>query len=141
MKLVVNNCYGRFGLSPKAQERYWGLKGKQVFFYVREYGTKKARKASADANPLLVEALFKDYGPLVNLAEVPREEFARSETIERHDPVLVRVVEEMGKVADGWRARLTVIEIPDGADYIIRDYNGKECVWLRCLVKQGGAGK
>jgi hypothetical protein len=44
-------------------------------------------------------------------------------------------------VADGWRARLTVIEIPDGADYIIRDYNGKECVWLRCLVKQGGAGK
>ena len=81
MKVVVNNCYGRFGLSPKAQERYWGLKGKQVFFYVSEYGAKKARKASADANPLLVHALFKDYGPLVNLAEVPREEFARSETV------------------------------------------------------------
>ncbi len=84
MKLVVNNCYGRFGLSPKAQERYWGLKGK--------------------------------------------EEFARSETIERHDPVLVRVVEEMGKAADGWRARLTVIEIPDGVDYVIRDYDGMEWV-------------
>ncbi len=130
MKVVVNNCYGRFGLSPKAQERYWGLKGKQVFFYVSEYGAKKARKASADANPLLVHALFKDYGPLVNLAEVPREELARSETIERHDPVLVRVVEEMGKAADGWRARLTVIEIPDGVNYIIRDYNGKE--WVAC---------
>jgi hypothetical protein len=88
VKLVVNNCYGRFGLSPKAQERYWGLKGK----------------------------------------EVPREEFARSETIERHDPVLVRVVEEMGKAADGWRARLTVIEIPDGVDYVIRDYDGMEWV-------------
>ena len=84
MKLVVNNCYGRFGLSPKAQERYWGLKGKK--------------------------------------------EFARSETIERHDPVLVRVVEEMGKAADGWRARLTVIEIPDGVDYVIRDYDGMEWV-------------
>lgn len=128
MKVVVNNCYGRFGLSPKAKERYWGLKGKQVFFYVRERGTPKARKASADANPLLVEALFKDYGPLVNLAEVPREEFARSETIERHDPVLVRVVEEMGKAADGWGAQLTVMEIPDGVDYIILNYNGKESV-------------
>ena len=128
MKLVVNNCYGRFGLSPKAQERYWGLKGKQVFFYVSEYGAKKARKASADANPLLLHALFKDYGPLVNLAEVPREEFARSETIERHDPALVQVVEEMGKAADGRSAQLTVMEIPDGVDYIILDYNGKESV-------------
>ena len=128
MKVVVNNCYGRFGLSPKAKERYWGLKGKQVFFYVREHGSNKARKASADASPLLVEALFKDYGPLVNLAEVPREEFARSETIERHDPVLVRVVEEMGKAADGTCARLTVIEIPDGVDYVIRDYDGMEWV-------------
>ena len=128
MKVVVNNCYGRFGLSPKAKERYWGLKGKQVFFYARERGTPKARKASADANPLLVEALFKDYGPLVNLAEVPLEEFARSETIERHDPALVQVVEEMGKAADGWRAQLMVMEIPDGVDYIILDYNGKESV-------------
>jgi len=128
MKVVVNNCYGRFGLSPKAQEKYWGLKGKRVFFYVSEYGAKKARKVSADINPLLVHTLFKDYGPLVNLAEVPREEFARSETIERHEPVLVRVVEEMGKAADGTRARLTVIEIPDGADYVIRDYNGMEWV-------------
>ena len=128
MKVVVNNCYGRFGLSPKAKERYWGLKGKQVLFYVRERGTPKARKASADANPLLVEVLFKDYGPLVNLAEVPLEEFARSETIERHDPALVQVVEEMGKAADGWRAQLTVMEIPDGVDYIILDYNGKESV-------------
>jgi len=130
VKVVVNDCYGRFGLSPKAKERYWGLKGKQVFFYVRERGTPKARKVSADANPLLVEALFKDYGPLVNLAEVPHEEFARSETIERHDPALVQVVEEMGKAADGWRAQLTVMEIPDGVDYIIRDYNGKE--WVAC---------
>ena len=128
MKVVINNCYGGFGLSSKAQERYWGLKGKQVFFYESEYGTKKARKVSADVNHLLVHALFKDYGPLVDLAEVPREEFARSETIERHDPVLVRVVEEMGKAADGTCARLTVIEIPDGVDYVIRDYDGMEWV-------------
>lgn len=91
MKVVINNCYGRFGLSPKAKERYWDLKGK-------------------------------------NLAEVPLDEFAKSETIERHDPVLVRVVEEMGKAADGWLAQLTIIEIPDGVDYVIRDYNGKEWV-------------
>jgi hypothetical protein len=59
---------------------------------------------------------------------VPLEEFARSETIERHDPALVQVVEEMGKAADGWSAQLTVMEIPDGVDYIILDYDGKESV-------------
>lgn len=47
---------------------------------------------------------------------------------ERATPELVAVVEKLGEEANGECARLGVIEIPDGIDWEIEEYDGKELV-------------
>jgi len=47
--------------------------------------------------------------------------------IPRHDPILVRVVEEL-KDSSGICADLDIEEIPDGTPYIIDEYDGLERV-------------
>ena len=51
--------------------------------------------------------------------------------VERTDPLFVQVVEELGDKASGQLADLRVIEIPDGIDYYIDDYDGIESVHER----------
>ena len=80
-KVVINNCYGGFGLSEKAIKRYEELSGKA----------------------------FPDM----------------SWDVERHDPALVQVVEELGEEANGDCACLSVEEIP-GNRYYITEYDGIE---------------
>lgn len=46
--------------------------------------------------------------------------------IERTDPRLVALVEELGEKASGVHAQLEVVEIPDGVEWYIEDYDGLE---------------
>jgi hypothetical protein len=46
----------------------------------------------------------------------------------RNDPDLVRIVKELGLKANGSNADLSVITIPDGTDWVIEEYDGKEWV-------------
>lgn len=48
--------------------------------------------------------------------------------IERNDPRLVAVVEELGDEANTWCSSLTIAEIPDDVDWVIEDYDGVEWV-------------
>ena len=48
--------------------------------------------------------------------------------IERTDPVLIRVIEELGHDADGDCADLYVKELPKGTLYRIDEYDGLETV-------------
>jgi hypothetical protein len=48
--------------------------------------------------------------------------------IERNDPALVQTVEELGDEANGEHATLKIIEIPDGIDFVIEEYDGNEWV-------------
>jgi hypothetical protein len=48
--------------------------------------------------------------------------------IERNDPALVQTVEELGKRANGSHADLKVVEIPDGVEFQIEEYDGLEWV-------------
>jgi hypothetical protein len=49
----------------------------------------------------------------------------------RTDPELVRVVEELGGAADGAHAKLKVVEIPDGVEFDIDEYDGIESIHER----------
>jgi hypothetical protein len=46
----------------------------------------------------------------------------------RHDPTLVRVVEEMGDAASGQDAKLRIADVPSGKLYRIDEHDGKEFV-------------
>lgn len=65
-------------------------------------------------------------------------EFYRKETdgkegfyafeIPRDHPVLIRIVEECGEDAAGSNAELKIVEVPDGVNWFIEEYDGDECV-------------
>ena len=46
----------------------------------------------------------------------------------RNDPLLVQVVEELGEAANGSFADLKVVEIPDGVEWTVEEYDGLE--WI-----------
>ena len=85
-KIVYNACYGGFGLSDKAINRYWELKGEK--------------------------------GP----------EYWYTGDLERDDPILVQVVEELGEEANGMFAALQIEELEVGTRYRIDEYDGYESV-------------
>lgn len=136
MKVVINKCFGGFSLSRAAYERLIEL-GVPVRKYIEQERDPETR-------------LYKDQ-PL-NDGEVifDRELTARGEdslndlyykyqeskmtsrywdcwTAEsRAHPLVVQVIEELGAKANGACAKLAVIEIPDGTDYEISEYDGNE---------------
>lgn len=82
-KIVYNNCFGGFGLSKKAIERYFELNSGEYFY--------------------------------------PHD-------LERDDPILVQVVEELGSEANGKFSELAIRELPAGTRYRIDEYHGNESV-------------
>jgi hypothetical protein len=82
MKVVINTCYGGYGLSTRANAQYWMDTGK----------------------------------------------FRSDYEIERDDPALVSIVEKMGKKAWGDNAELKVVEIPDGIEWELSEYDGVETI-------------
>lgn len=48
--------------------------------------------------------------------------------IDRTDPALVQVVEELGKTANGMCAKLTIVDLPTGTLYRIDEYDGYESI-------------
>lgn len=94
-KIVINVCYGGFGLSKEATEEYARRKGLELGNWNKN---------------------FKFYEGLSD------------NSIARDDPVLVEIVESMGSKADGWAAELKIVEIPDGVEWSVHEYDGNEWV-------------
>ena len=81
MKVVINRCYGGYGISEEAER-------------------------------ILLMTLGEE----------------GSNEMERHNPVFVSLVENMGEAVNGSFAKLEVIEIEDGLDYDVDEYDGYESV-------------
>lgn len=144
MKIVINNCFGGFSLSPKATKRLAELQGRECYFFRMSLNYVE----SGDLEPLTLEEAEKaricwvaysvpnpethrlherDTDGLYKSANERAEKIALGYwDIERHDPLLVQVVEELGEEANGACASLKVVEIPDGTDYVIEEYDGNE---------------
>ena len=48
--------------------------------------------------------------------------------IDRTSPELVKIVQEMGRAANGFAAFLKIVQIPDDVDWEIKEYDGWEWV-------------
>jgi len=133
MKVVINRCYGGFGLSHEAVMRYFEIKGITVYpeqegsigswkFWTYWIVKPEDRIESKEGEAFYVMSM--EDRRAYNQAHSEQTVYPRD--IERHDPALVQVVEEMGDKANGDHAELKVVEIPDDVNYIIEEYDGLE---------------
>ncbi|MCJ7636436.1 MAG: hypothetical protein MUO21_03015 [Nitrososphaeraceae archaeon] len=134
-KIVVNRKHGGFGLSIKAQIRYLDLIGKKCYFYertkwahenngVEEY-TKISPKKAEDS--FIAYSVTEDLGKKIE--KLPNDERLWYDgNLERTDPILIQVINEMGEKADDRFAKLEIVEIPDGVEWQIDEYDGYESI-------------
>lgn len=147
-KIVINTCYGGFGLSNKAMKMLYELKnpGKTLYFYKSDFDITFSKKTNEkvytriDGDPDVkgsfeVDAFICDMGDTF----IEENEYRHSEKYEknfiwdnmlvtsRHDPDLIKVVEELGSEASGDYADLAIVEI-QASKYRIDEYDGLESV-------------
>lgn len=104
MKIVINKCWGGFGLSKEARIELYKLgcehlttnTSKPDKFYAAQYDNKN---------------IYDDHNDS-----------------DRNCPLLVKVVEELGDKANGDYAKLEIIEIPNNIKWEIDNYDGMESV-------------
>lgn len=112
-KVVINRCYGGFSLSRAAVHAIAARKG--ITLYTtdtdRAWWTVPPEKRPQDERKAWT-----------------REFMFFADDIDRTDPDLVAVVEELGDKADGTYAKLKVVEVPDDVSWSITEYDGSESV-------------
>ena len=127
-KVILNKCYGGFQVSDKAYQLYAKKKGLKLFKY--DYIYKNAKifyKKSNKEDSLFMTYFTKDFGEAGEISEEDYEKYhLYLNTENREDPVLIEVVEELGKEASGTCGNLVIVEIPKELDYVIDDYDGIE---------------
>lgn len=132
MKVVINKCYGGFGLSFAAVVAIAKRKGLPCFIYERigDYESKTYRKIDGQKNTRnIFFALGIDLGDTCTEMALNQATHLNIDSqIERHDEDLVAVVETLGKAANGQFAELHVIDVPDDVDYVVEEYDGQE--WI-----------
>jgi hypothetical protein len=135
MKVVINACYGGFGLSHQAVMRYAEIKGIELYGYVN--AKKKDGSTDFDRYVAIEKGDKRDHWCVhyrTKQLVSPNDREGMNEDrcywsyrdMERHDEALVKVVEELGEKAGGQCSKLKVVEIPDGVDYIVDEYDGFE---------------
>ena len=106
-KVVVNACFGGFGLSHDAIMRYGEI---------------------ANLNLIHVEGEHRYSCSYYKNGIKDDDNYFCDSDIERDDPLLVQVVEELGEEASGDLSELRIAEVPEGVDWYIDDYDGVETV-------------
>lgn len=111
-KIVYNACYGGFSLSHEAVMLYAELAGLELSWITK---WSLNHYFHGDCTGMTLDQAYehlRDFSPL---------------KLDRHDPVLVQTVEELGKAANGSCAELRVFETQSN-QYMIEEYDGNEAV-------------
>jgi hypothetical protein len=142
-KIVINTCYGGFGLSNKALKRYAELNGKTAYFFIYEFGKYTSFDVNVDTDGFGVcfyvpnpNEILKPEKTWNKLSKLEREAYNKKyreiclspSDIPRDDVNLIKVVNELKEDANGPFADLKIIQIPDDVDWEIDECDGDECV-------------
>jgi hypothetical protein len=125
-KIVYNACYGGFSLSDEAIMRYAEIKG--ITLYTKQqYGFTHYYLCPPEEYDR-ISAEEKDNPVRPGRFAQSNKLYFSDRDIERTDPILVQVVEELGDRANGSHAKLQIEELPAGTLYRIDEYDGIESV-------------
>jgi len=105
MKVVINTVHGGFGLSDNAIRRLFELKGWKCVEEKSKYD---------------IILFYKDH--------ISNDSLFLEHDLERDDPELVKIVEEMSMEANGKYAQLKIIDVPNDVKWHISEYDGLEHV-------------
>lgn len=109
MKVVINRCYGGFGLSEETTDALLQRKGIQF--------------QKVNSSTFIVHYYQAGVEPSTETYINTFEYFDN-----RTDPDLIAVVEQFGKRANDRSAELKIIEIPDDVEWQISEHDGMEWV-------------
>lgn len=123
MKVILNKCYGGFSVSDEAYELYAKKKGLKLYRYGVDDETDEYKKGLCN---YLTYYFTEDFGDKVPKKNIDWNKSLYLNYTYREDPVLIKVVEELGSKASGRFGDLVVVEIPDNLNYVIDDYDGIE---------------
>lgn len=147
-KIILNKGYGGFSVSPLAHKIYAERIGKELFYYVGNYDhynhgliyTKVSFEEFKKQLNLFYFYSTKDLGDsFVSdiIRDIGEEYELDLDENHREDPLLIEIVEELGKEASGRFGTLEVVEIPDelaNGNHMIDDYDGIETLHAKVEV-------
>lgn len=107
-KIVYNACFGGFGLSNEAIQRYSELKGLNLVFVKDED--------------------YPNHGRWCRDGNADYDYYFDQYSIDRTDPALVQVVEELGERASDRYSDLQIADLEPGTRYYIDEYDGQETI-------------
>lgn len=129
-KIILNKCFGGFGLSKEGYELYAKKKGLKLISYNSKVENGKFIYRKTDKEDIFNHYFTKDLGDNVEISDEDYEKYhlyLREKA--REDKTLIEVVEELGEKASGMCGKLKVVEIPDNAHYVIDEYDGIEIIY------------
>ena len=132
MKVVINTCWGGFGVTNEVRALMAKKKGIELVWKARE-----AYSFTPETDKVVTEEVAISLDTNLGYAEIAGEEespgnpkrFLPDWEIERDDKDLIEAIEEIGveKASDSLSA-LSIVEIPDDINWGIHEYDGMESV-------------
>ncbi len=132
MKIVINDCFGGFGLSHEGAMLYLKKLGKEPFLEYGEFsrlcGPTYWLVPEDQRNDILDSSEFHNASLEDRQAsnKAYGEKTFNPRDLKRNDTILIAVIEELGEKANFDHSHLKIVEIPDGVDWEIAEYDGNE---------------
>lgn len=134
MKVLINTKHGGFGISNEAYEAYLtriGVKfykwDKDVFGFATYTTVPREEYELIEEEDKSLPIGIQNDGSPSRYTRI-NEMYLMSSDLQRTDPILISIIEEMGEKANGSHARIKVVEIPDDVKWTIEEYDGIEWV-------------
>lgn len=127
MKVVINKCYGGFGLSRKATLALFDAAPE---FFTEDDCPDRWISGFGQWVPIEGRSEFahSNYSSVFKKGEKAYHLERSYDPLFRAAPALVAVVEQFGEEASDSLAELEVVEIPDGVSFDIDEYDGIESI-------------
>lgn len=140
-KIIVNKCFGGYGLSNVAYEwlhKQYGIPIKKYIPQKRDDNGLYLPEPKNDGEVIFDRSL-NDRG-ITRMDDLWLDHYEKGEDFvinrywaikwdeKRDDPRIIKCVEKLGDKANGPCAKLELVEIPDEIEWHIEDYDGMESV-------------